>query len=137
MLNNAYRKRLIALVHIGKTQLKMDEETYRLFLQNTVNKNSCNEMDQTDLHNVLQTMVKMGAKVQLPFWQNRPSPKADKKPYLAKITALLVKHNLPPQYADGIAKRAFNIDQVQWLTVWQLKKVIQMLSVYDNNHKPQ
>ncbi|KGQ36478.1 gp16 family protein [Gallibacterium genomosp. 1] len=135
MLNNAYRKRLIALVHIGKTQLKMDEATYRLFLQNTVNKNSCNEMDQTDLHNVLQTMAKMGAKVQLPFWQNRPSPKADKKLYLAKITALLAKHHLPPQYADGIAKRAFNIDQVQWLTVWQLKKVIQMLSVYDRKNK--
>lgn len=136
MQNDSYRKNLIAKVHIGKTQLKMDEETYRTFLQNAVNKTSCKDMTNVELNNVLDLMGKKGAKVRSNFWKDRPSPASGKKLYLAKITALLAKHNLPPEYADGIAKKAFGIEYVHWLSVWQLKKVIQMLSVYDNNHQP-
>lgn len=135
MQNDSYRKNLIAKVHIGKTQLKMDEETYRTFLQNAVNKTSCKDMTNVELNNVLDLMGKKGAKVRSNFWKDRPSPANGKKMYLAKITALLAKHNLPPEYADGIAKKAFGIEFVHWLSVWQLKKVIQMLSVYDNNKK--
>lgn len=135
MQNENARKRLIAQVHIGKSQLKMDDETYRTFLMNAVNKTSCKAMTNAELSKLLDLMAQRGAKVRSNFWANRPSPKADKKPYLAKITALLTKHNLPPEYADGIAKKAFGIEMAHWLAIWQLKKVIQMLSVYDNKKK--
>lgn len=135
MQNENARKRLIAQVHIGKSQLKMDDETYRTFLMNAVNKTSCKTMNNTELNKVLSEMQRKGANVRPSFWANRPSPKVDKKPYLAKITALLAKHSLPPEYADGIAKKAFGIEMTHWLAIWQLKKVIQMLSVYDNKKK--
>ncbi|ACA32315.1 protein of unknown function DUF1018 [Histophilus somni 2336] len=135
MQNDSYRKNLIAKVHIGKSQLKMDEETYRTFLMNAVNKTSCKAMSNTELNQVLDLMAQRGAKVWSNFWGNRPSPAKAKKPYLAKITALLAKHNLTPQYADAIGKKAFGIEFIDWLAVWQLKKVIQMLSVYDNKKK--
>ncbi|OOF50287.1 GemA protein [Rodentibacter genomosp. 1] len=129
------RKRLITKIHIGKKQLGLDEETYRQFLANLTGKTSCAAMTEEELHKVLGEMVKKGFNVRSAFWGNRAAPRDDKKIYLAKITALLAKHNLPKEYADGIAKRSFKVDVVHWLTPWQLKKVVQMLAVYDRNKK--
>lgn len=129
------RKSLIAKIHIGKNQLGLDDETYRSLLANATGKTSCTEMSDGELHQVLNVMVQKGFKSSSSFWGNRPSPSEDKKIYLAKITALLIKHNLPKKYADGIAKRSFKVDFIHWLRPWQLKKVVQMLSVYDRNKK--
>lgn len=129
------RKSLIAKIHIGKNQLGLDDETYRSLLANATGKTSCTEMSDGELHQVLNVMVQKGFKSSSSFWGNRPSPSEDKKIYLAKITVLLIKHNLPKEYADGIAKRSFKVDFIHWLRPWQLKKVVQMLSVYDRNKK--
>ncbi|OOF59312.1 gp16 family protein [Rodentibacter myodis] len=128
-------KSLVTKIHIGKTQLGMDDETYRQLLINTTGIASCSLMNEEQLQQVLNAMVKKGFKVRSKFWGNRAAPREDKKIYLAKITALLAKHNLPKEYADGIAKRSFKVDFVHWLQPWQLKKVVQMLSVYDHNKK--
>lgn len=129
------RKNLIAKIHIGKSQLGLDDETYRQLLVSTTGKTSCTEMTESELQQVLNVMVQKGFKSSSHFWGNRPSPSEGKKIYLAKITALLIKHNLPKEYADGIAKRSFKVDFIHWLHPWQLKKVVQMLSVYDRNKK--
>lgn len=132
-MNN--RKRLIAKIHIGKSQLGLDDETYRGLLANTTGKTSCTEMSDDELHQVLNVMVQKGFKSGSNFWGNRVAPREDKKIYLAKITALLAKHGLTKEYADGIAKRSFKVQFVHWLQPWQLKKVVQMLAVYDRNKK--
>lgn len=129
------RKSLMAKIHIGKNQLGLDEETYRQLLLNTTGKNSCAVMTEDELHKVLGEMMKKGFKVRSSFWGNRVAPRDDKKIYLAKITALLAKHGLTKEYADGIAKKAFKVTFVHWLQPWQLKKVVQMLAVYDRNKK--
>lgn len=129
------RKNLIAKIHIGKSQLGLDDEIYRQLLVNTTGKISCAEMTEAELNAVLFAMTKKGFKVRSKFWGNRAAPQEDKKIYLSKITALLAKHNLPKEYADGIAKRSFKVDFVHWLKPWQLKKVVQMLAVYDRNKK--
>lgn len=129
------RKNLIAKIHIGKSQLGVDDEIYRQLLANTTGKISCAEMTEAELNAVLFAMTKKGFKVQSKFWGNRAAPREDKKIYLAKITALLAKHGLTKEYADGIAKRSFKVDFVHWLQPWQLKKVVQMLAVYDRNKK--
>ena len=118
------RKSLIAKIHIGKNQLGLDDDTYRGLLANTTGKTSCTEMTDSELRQVLNVMVQKGFKSSSSFWGNRPSPSEDKKIYLAKITALLIKHNLPKEYADGIAKRSFKVDFIHWLRPWQLKKVV-------------
>lgn len=129
------RKNLIAKIHIGKSQLGLDDEIYRQLLVNTTGKISCAEMTEAELNAVLFAMTKKGFKVRSKFWGNRAAPREDKKIYLAKITALLAKHGLTKEYADGIAKRSFKVDFVHWLQPWQLKKVVQMLAVYDRNKK--
>ncbi|WP_308571075.1 regulatory protein GemA [uncultured Haemophilus sp.] len=123
------RKQMITKIHIGKSALKMSDNQYKLFLLNTVDKHSCTVMMDTELMQVLQAMKAQGV-VFTTKTQRRPTARTDKAPLLAKITALLTTHGLPQSYADGIAKKAFGVDFVHWLEVWQLKKVVQMLAVY-------
>lgn len=128
-------KRLTAKVHIGKKELNLDDETYRALLQNVTGKTSCREMNAAELAQVVNAMRAKGFKVRSKFKEKRPSPRADKALYLAKITALLCNQGKPQKYADRIAKQAFGIDFVHWLEPWQLKKVIQMLAVYEARHQ--
>lgn len=130
------RKAIISKIHIAKTQLSLDDDTYRQLLLNLTGKNSCKAMNETELGLVLQAMKQKGFRpVATKFKQQpRPAPRADKAKYLAKITALLANQGKPTSYADAVAKKAFGIDFVHWLEPWQLKKVVQMLSVYDYRH---
>ena len=56
----ARRKQLIQLIHIGKSKLQMDKEVYRLFLVNTVGKDSCTQMNLIELNKVVDAMKKRG-----------------------------------------------------------------------------
>lgn len=125
------RKQMIQKVHIGKSMLKMTDEQYKRFLLETVDKHSCTVMTDAELMQVLRAMTAKGVVFAPKSAPKRPAPKADKAQYLAKITALLAEYGLPQSYADGIAKKAFGVNFVHWLEVWQLKKVVQMLAVYD------
>ena len=125
------RQNLMAKIHIGKKELGLDDETYRQGLQQITGKASCREMDIAELLKVLQAMQAKGFKVRSKFKEKRPTPRADKALYLAKITALLCNQGKPQKYADRIAKQAFGVDFVHWLEPWQLKKVIQMLAVHE------
>lgn len=125
------RKQMIQKIHIGKGMLKMTEDEYKRFLLDTVDKHSCTVMTDAELMQVLHAMRTKGVVFSAKNAKKRPAPRADKVQYLAKITALLTEYGLPQSYADGIAKKAFGIDFVHWLEVWQLKKVVQMLAVYD------
>nr|DAD65980.1 MAG TPA: Protein of unknown function DUF1018 [Myoviridae sp. ctKHS5] len=124
------RQNLMAKIHIGKKELGLDDETYRQGLQQITGKISCREMNIAELLKVLQAMQAKGFKVRSKFKEKRPTPRADKASYLAKITALLCNQGKPQKYADRIAKKAFGVDFVHWLEPWQLKKVIQMLAVH-------
>lgn len=125
------RKQMIQKVHIGKGMLKMTDEQYKRFLLETVDKHSCTVMTDAELMQVLHAMRTKGVVFSVKNAKKRPAPRADKVQYLAKITALLTEYGLPQSYADGIAKKAFSVNFVHWLEVWQLKKVVQMLAVYD------
>ena len=125
------RQNLMAKIHIGKKELGLDDETYRQGLQQITDKTSCREMNIAELLKVLQAMQAKGFKVRSKFKEKRPTPRADKAPYLAKITALLCNQGKPQKYADRIAKKAFGVDFVHWLEPWQLKKVIEMLAVHE------
>ena len=133
------RKRLMAKIHIAKGQLKMDDDVYRSFLMNVVNKDSCSAMTSVELIKVLKAFEEKGfMPVATKFKkQKRPTPAEHKAIYFKKITALLAEQQKPQSYADGIAKRSFGVDFVHWLDVWQLKKVIQMLAVFDKRKKRQ
>lgn len=130
------RSQMITKIHIGKNQLKMTDNQYRVFLLDAVDKHSCAVMSDAELMQVLQAMRKQGVVFTTKKWKNqkRAAPRTDKKIYLDKITALLTNQGKPQKYADAMAKKAFGIEFVNWLEPWQLKKIIQMLAVYERRH---
>lgn len=58
------RGKLIQLIHIGKTKLGMDQESYEAFLVGLTGKFSCADLDNHELDRVLKYMRQAGFKVQ-------------------------------------------------------------------------
>ncbi|WP_051219728.1 gp16 family protein [Rheinheimera baltica] len=57
------RRLLVAKIHIGRTQLSMDDDSYRANLEHYGNgKNSCTNMTVPELHAVLAAFEKLGFK---------------------------------------------------------------------------
>lgn len=79
------RQRLIAQIHIGKTQLGLDDDTYRELLKGAAGKDSCSKMNFAELHQVIHALKQRGFKTQ-------PGKKkqGDKKPadLLDKLNAV-------------------------------------------------
>lgn len=70
-LNN--RNTLIQKIHIGKTQLRMDELSYRTMLKAVTNKESCTKMTVPELVKVLSHLESKGFKVRSKKRTNSPS----------------------------------------------------------------
>lgn len=60
------RKRLLQLVHIGKSQLKMDDETYRSLLSQQFYQNSAKNISYSELVKLVKILQQKGAKIRLP-----------------------------------------------------------------------
>lgn len=57
------KARLVQLVHIGKQQLNIDDESYRAMLKRLTNKTSSTKCTVVELHKVLHELQSKGAKV--------------------------------------------------------------------------
>ncbi|WP_154124185.1 gp16 family protein [Grimontia hollisae] len=58
------RKRLIQLIHVGKRELQLDDDTYRALLSRETGKASCSTMKIAELDKVLAAMERQGFKRQ-------------------------------------------------------------------------
>lgn len=67
---NTAHKKLIAQIHIGKSQLGLDDDTYRALLKGVAGKTSCSDMSFAQLHQVVEAMKQRGFKP-----KGKPSPK--------------------------------------------------------------
>lgn len=56
------KSKLIQLIHIAKTQLQLDEDTYRAMLNGCVGKTSCKAMDWAELNKVYEHLKSKGFK---------------------------------------------------------------------------
>ena len=82
------RQKLIQLIHIAKSQFRVDDESYRLILNRTAGKNSCKECTAAELMQVLAHFEKIGFKVKRTKRKNHTQtmPKNSKISY--KIRAI-------------------------------------------------
>lgn len=83
---NPERARLIRVIHVGKRELGMDEDTYRDFLKNLTGKRSCSALSEDQLRIVRDAMKKKGFHVK-PKSKGKRAGNA-KQPRINKITAL-------------------------------------------------
>ena len=130
------RQRLIQLIHVGKSDLSMADDTYRDILQRIGKKSSAADLSIPELQKVLEHMKRSGFKVR----SKGVSPKANPSRPLAqdaeskKIRALwLFLHELgaiqnPSEEAlAAYVKRITKVDALQWLNGYQAEVLIESL----------
>lgn len=125
---NPNRNNQLAMIHIARAQLGLDDETYRSIVRLVSNgrESSAGQLDYAERKKLLEHFENRG-------WKNSKmaTPKAAKKtnqPLVNKVGALLADMKLPWSYADGIAKRMYNRDRVQWCEAEELRGVIAALT---------
>lgn len=122
-----HRNNQIAQIHIARQQLGLDDDTYRSIIRMMSNgrTDSSAQLDYAERIKLLEHFRARG-------WKNTKTatPKAAKKTnqsMIGKIGALLADMKLPWSYADGVAKRMFGRDRVQWCEAEELRAVIAAL----------
>ncbi|MBL8500666.1 MAG: regulatory protein GemA [Nitrosomonas sp.] len=139
------RKNQLAQIHIAKSDLGLEDDTYRALLADVAGVDSAAKLNAKQRKAVLERFEARG-------WKNKkhrsPAVTAEKAPYVRKIGALLADMKLSWSYANGIAKQMFKRQRVQWCEPEQLRAVVAALvkeqikrqqqpNVGANNHLPQ
>jgi len=127
----------IAKIHMGKTHLNMDDETYRAFLQRVAGVDSCKQLTGKQLARVLFELEKLGFKpgASKKAGRGRPRLPQSRAKVLSKIEALLTEGGRPFAYADGMALQMFKRQRLEWLTDSELYKLLQALIIDANRRK--
>jgi phage gp16-like protein len=128
-LPESERKRLIRLIHVAKTQLKLSDDQYRAVLEGATGKNSCSDMTALEIKHAYDAMLKLGFK---------PGPAKNaakaKSPQLSKLRAQWIELHglgLVKDRSDAgllkFCKRLTGVDRLEWLTSAQASKAIEGL----------
>lgn len=131
-MTQKHQAAMIAKLHIAKTQLGMDDDSYRAILsQCGGGKSSSKDLTERQLEDCLTRMKQLG------FVPTRPKRAgqtiqgrgvADAQGLLAKIDALLAEAGYSTAYADGIAQCMYGVARVVWLKPYQLRSVAAALT---------
>uniref|UniRef100_UPI000B0306D7 phage protein GemA/Gp16 family protein n=1 Tax=Pseudomonas sp. GTC 16482 TaxID=1661693 RepID=UPI000B0306D7 len=60
--------------------------------------------------------------------RGKPKPAADKAKLVGKIEAQLAEAGRPWEYGDGLAKRLYKVERLEWLDAKQLSGVVAALA---------
>lgn len=126
------RNQALAKIHLGKTQLGLDDDTYRQMLKNIGGVDSAKDLDNAGLSNVIKHLRKSGAKFQSAKHGKKPhnlnSLTAETAKLLGKVEALLTDMKLSWNYADGIAKQMYKKDALAFCSSHELIGIITALT---------
>jgi phage gp16-like protein len=132
------RRRELAMIHIAKKQLGLDEDGYREIIFNVTGCKSAALLDLKGRADLVDYFKGMGFK---PVHKSaRKSgldvkPASDKEGIFSKISAILTDLKLPWTYADGMAKKMFRVDRVKWLSPDQLHKLMVALIYHQKRRR--
>lgn len=128
------KHKYIKLIHIAKSQLNIDDDTYRHLLQTLTQKNSTKIMTIRELKKVVDNLKAKGFKV-------KPPKKAGKitatEPIHKKIRSLWLKladagevKNRSEKAINSYVKRITGVEVMDWLTEKQAMVVIESLKCW-------
>ena len=127
------QKRLIKLIHTAKSKLQLDDETYRLMLQEETGKNSTTAMAVWELEKIVTRLKKSGFKVKKPALKAKRNISADDAQskmirglWIELHQAGIVRDPSETALAHWV-KRQTGVDALQWLTSAQASNVIEAL----------
>ena len=119
------RKRELAQIHIAKSQLGMEDETYRAMLWTVARVKSAADLDWTGRKRVLEHLKSRGAKL---GGKRPPHAAPDRAALVGKIGALLADMKLPWEYAHSMSAHMFKVAKVEWCSPEQLRKIVAALA---------
>jgi phage gp16-like protein len=129
------RKGLLAKIHIAKSQLGLNDDEYRDFLESLTNLRSCADMSISQMEAVIQSMFRLGFKPKSvnPAHSPPTSHKADPS-QTDKIRAMwidlgkrgIVRTPTEPALRKFI-KRITKVDSIEWLSIDESSAVIAAL----------
>lgn len=122
----------LAKIHIAKSQLGMDDDTYRALLARVAGVRSAKDLSPRQIGAVLAEFVRLGFQPKPAKKAGRavPKPAPDRAALVGKIEAFLAEANRPWAYADAMALRMFKVERVEWLDSGQLQRLVAAF-VYD------
>ena len=126
------RNQQLSKIHIAKKDLGLDDETYRALLSRITGQSSAKDLSPLDVAKVLREFERLGWKPQQ--GRSKPKPAADKAKLVGKIEAQLAEAGRPWDYGDGLAKRMYNVDRLEWLDAEQLGGVVAALAKDAKRH---
>jgi len=126
----ALSKKQIALVHVAKNQLGLDETEYREMLRSLYGVSTSKALDNEQLEDLMHRFKAAGfrpahSSARTSGMHRKPASSRERQ--LGKVAALLADMSLPWRYADSIAARMYGIPRVRWLEHEQLTAVISAL----------
>lgn len=120
----AKRKRQLAQIHIAKSELGLDDDTYRVLLMDVSGVDSAAKLNAKQRAAVLERFESKG-------WKNKKqkgkprSVSDDKAPLISKIGALLADMGLHWSYAKGILEqKKIYTRRLEWCTTKQLHGIV-------------
>ncbi len=142
------RNQLIKLIHVGKRELALDDDVYRLMLSSITGKTSCKLMNINELEQVLKAMKQKGFKHQVnpnkkPFKRRLSAKSGDVKTQIDKINAIWITMFQHGFVRDGSAsaldvyvrritrgEQGVGVDHVGWCTSAQARTVLESLKYW-------
>lgn len=122
---------LIAKVHIAKTQLALDDTSYRCLLKRIAGKESCSLMSGSELGKVLDEFKRLGFK---PAKKRAGLRKLAQSPHASKIRALWLSlyhlgeiNDSSEEALAAFAQRTARVSALQWLTADKADTIIRSL----------
>lgn len=120
------RNKELALIHIGKKQLDMDEETYRKMLWTVGRAHSSGDLDAGGREAVIKHLRACGftpeRKREKKADPDRPHT-LEQNAQLRKIGAQLAHAKRPWKYAKSMAKRMYGKDALEFCTPEELNGI--------------
>lgn len=126
----------LAKIHIAKSQLGLDDETYRAVLARIAGVRSAKDLSPRQIGAVIAEFVRLGwvPKIAPKARRAKPNPAAERQKLVSKIEAFLAEASRPWEYADAMALRMFKVERVEWCDFDQLRSLIAALA-YDAKRK--
>jgi len=126
------RNRDLARIHILKGQLRLDDDTYRDMLFTLARVRSAKDLDAGGRAAVLGHLQDLAGRAERRRdYPGRPHniESGERGPMLRKIEALLADARRPWEYAQGMARRMFHVDQLEFCSPEQLHKLVAALVI--------
>lgn len=139
VLTDPARRRDLAMIHVAKKQLAMDDDAYRAMLWTVGRARSAGDLDHAGRAAVIDHLKACGFKPRpagkrrgTNEWAWVDAAPEGKRRMLRKIIMLIGGRG--KDYADAIAKKMFNVERIEFVAEEQLRSVIAALNYDARRH---